>query len=445
MHFTDIFIRRPVLATVISLMILVLGLKALATLPVLQYPHTENSTITVSTTYYGADADVIAGFITTPLENAIAQANGIDYMTSVSQMGTSTITVYLRMNYDAPKALTEINAKVNSVLNQLPDEAQQPVMNIQTGQTIAAMYIGFSSEVLAGNNITDYLLRVVQPQLQAVEGVQTAEITGGQTFALRAWLNPQKLSAYGLTAADVSAALKANNYISGLGSTKGQMIQVNLVAKTDMHTVDEFRKLIVKQKDGAIVRLEDVAVVSLGADTYDAHVGFDGKQSVYIAISITPSANLLEVIGRIKDMFPKIQSELPQGLKGMIVYDSTKFVNSSIEEVQSTLVEAILIVILVVFAFLGSPRSVVIPVIAIPLSLIGAFVFMLVLGYSVNLLTLLALVLGIGLVGIKLFVNPQAQCHAEAGCHQRRPTGRLRRAGLARRTLTLVFAGQRQR
>ena len=398
MKFTDIFIRRPVLATVVSLLILVLGLRAGGALPILQYPRTENAVVTVGTTYYGADPDVIAGFITTPLENAIAQANGIDYMTSTSQSGVSTITVYLRLNYDPDKALTEIQTKVTSVLNQLPAGAQQPVLTVSIGQTIDAMYMGFNSDVLAPNKITDYLVRVVQPKLQAVEGVQTAEILGGQNFALRAWLDPAKLAAYGLTAADVSTALAQNDYISGLGNTKGQMVQVNLSASTSLHSADEFANLVLKQAQGAIVRLKDVANVSLGADDYESQVGFDGKKAVYIGIQVAPAANLLDVIAGVRKIFPDIQAQLPEGLKGTIVYDSTAFVNSSIREVVRTLAEALVIVTLVIFAFLGSLRSVFIPVVAIPLSLIGTLAMMLVFGFSINLLTLLALVLAIGLV-----------------------------------------------
>jgi multidrug efflux pump len=398
MKFTDIFVRRPVLATVVSLLILVLGLRAASSLPILQYPHTENAIVTVSTTYYGADPDVVAGFITTPLENAIAQANGIDYMTSTSQNSVSTITVNLRLNYDSDKALTEITAKVNSVLNQLPPGSQQPVMTIKIGQTFDAMYIGFYSDVLASNEITDYLVRVVQPKLQAVPGVQTAEIIGGQNFALRAWLDPQKLAAYGLTAADVSTAMTANDYISGVGNTKGQMVQVNLSASTSLHNVEDFKNLVLKQSGGAIVRLKDVANVTLGADDYESQVSFDGKKSVYIGIQVAPAANLLDVVKGVRAEFPGIISQLPQGLEGFIIYDSTKFVDSSIHEVETTLIEALVIVMLVVFAFLGSPRSVLIPIIAIPLSLVGAFTFMLVFGFSINLLTLLALVLSIGLV-----------------------------------------------
>ena len=314
MKFTDIFIRRPVLATVVSLLLLVLGLRSVQLLPVLQFPRTQNAVVTVTTTYVGADPALVAGFITAPLENSIAQANGIDYMNSTSRQSVSTITSNLRLNYDPDKALTEINTKVNAVLNQLPRGAQQPTLSVQVGQTIDAMYIGFASTVLPANKITDYLVRVVQPQLQAVEGVQTAEILGKKLFALRAWLDPDKLAAFGLTAADVQQALAANDFLSAVGSTKGQMVQVNLTASTSLHSVDEFKRLIVKQKNGAIVRLEDVANVTLGSEDYESAVGFDGKQAVYIGIQVAPSANLLEVIKRVRDAFPAVQAQLPQGL-----------------------------------------------------------------------------------------------------------------------------------
>jgi multidrug efflux pump len=398
MTFTDIFIRRPVRASVVSLLILVLGLRAVGSLPILQYPRTQNTVVTVTTLFYGADPDVIAGFITTPLENAIAQANGIDYLSSTSQTSTSTITVYLRLNYDADKALTEINTKIQSVLNQLPTGTLQPQLVVKVGQTIDAMYLGFDSEVLPRNKITDYLVRVVQPKLQAVPGVQTAEILGAQNFALRAWLDPAKLAAFGLTGSDVASALQQNDFISGLGTTKGQMVQINLTASTNLHTAKEFENLVLKQSNGAIVRLKDVANVMLGADDYESQVGFDGRQAVYVGIQTAPAANLLDVISGVRKVFPDIQAQLPRGLSGAIVYDSTDFVNSSIREVVRSLIEALLIVTLVVFAFLGSLRSVFIPSIAIPLSLIGTFTMMVIFGFSINLLTLLALVLAIGLV-----------------------------------------------
>jgi multidrug efflux pump len=398
MQFTDIFIRRPVLASVVSLLILVLGVRAYFVLPILQYPRTENAVVTVTTIYYGADPDVVAGFITTPLENAIAQANGIDYMNSVSQSGVSTITVTLRLNYDADKALTEINTKIASVLNQLPVGTLQPALVVKIGQTFDAMYIGFNSDTLAPNQITDYLTRVVQPKLQAVEGVQTAELLGQKVFALRAWLDPQKLAAFGLTAADVSAALTANDYISGIGNTKGQMVQINLTASTSLHSAEEFRNLVIKQSGGAIVRLRDIANVTLGAEDYESEVGFDGKQAVYIGIAVAPSANLLDAVAGVNKVFPEIQALLPHGLNGEIVYDSTEFVHSAIYEVIRSLAEALIIVTVVVFLFLGSIRSALIPTVAIPLSLVGTLIVLLALGFSINLLTLLALVLGIGLV-----------------------------------------------
>jgi len=398
MNFTDIFIRRPVLASVISLLIVVLGLRSLFSLPINQYPRTQNAVVTVSTAYYGADAQTVAGFITQPLESAIAQAQGIDYLSSTSSAGVSTIVATLRLNYDANRALTEINTQVASVKNQLPAQAQQPVLTVQTGQTTDAMYLGFYSDVLPTNNVTDFLIRVVKPKLDSVAGVQTAEILGGRLFALRAWLDAQRMAAHNITAAEVSAALASNNYLAALGASKGQMVSVPLTAGTDLHSVDEFKKLAIKQSGGAIVRLEDVATVSLGSENYDFNVAFSGVRSVFIGIKVAPEANILDVAKRVRDVFPEIRSQLPSGLTGEIVYDSTAFINTSIFEVVKTLVEALLIVTVVIFLFLGSLRAVLVPVIAMPLSLIGTFAIMLALGYSVNLLTLLALVLAIGLV-----------------------------------------------
>src|SRR5215467_1567688 len=371
MNFTDVFIRKPVLAIVVSALILVLGLRALADLQVRQYPKTENAVVTITTTYFGADAQTIAGFITQPLEQAIAQAQGIDYLSSTSVSGVSTITATLRLNYDANRALTEIQTQVTSVRNQLPPQAQQPVLTVAVGQTIDAMYMGFRSDVLPSNSITDYLARVVKPQ---------------------------QLAAHGVTAADVFQALSTNNYLAAVGTTKGQMVSVDLTAATDLHSVDEFRQLSVKQKDGAIVRLEDVANVVLGAENYDFTTAFGGRNAVFIGIKVAPEANVLEVAKRVRDVFPSIQADMPNGITGEIVYDGTKFIRSSIDEVEKTLIQALVIVSVVIYLFIGSLRAVAIPLIAMPLSLIGAFFIMLLLGYSINLLTLLALVLAIGLV-----------------------------------------------
>jgi multidrug efflux pump len=398
MNFTDLFIRRPVLAIVISLLILVLGLRSVGSLPINQYPHTENAVVTITTVYYGADAATVAGFITQPLESAIAQAQGIDYLSSSSTTGTSTITATLRLNYDSNRALTEINTQVNSVRNQLPPQAQQPVLTVQVGQTVDAMYMGFYSETIPTNNVTDYLVRVVKPKLDSVEGVQTAELLGARQFALRAWLDASKLAAHSVTAQDVFTALGNNNYLAAVGSSKGQMVTVDMTAGTDLHSVEEFRQLAIKQVGDSIVRLEDVAEVTLGAENYDLNVAFSGKRSVFIGIKVAPQANILSVAQRVRKAFPDLQSQLPTGVTGEIVYDSTEFINTSITEVVKTLVESLVIVTIVIFLFLGSLRAVIIPVIAMPLSLVGTFFVMLVLGYSINLLTLLALVLAIGLV-----------------------------------------------
>lgn len=416
MHFTDLFIRRPVLSIVISLFILVLGLRAIGLLKIREFPYTQNAVVTITTIYTGSDPNLVSGFITTPLENSVAQANGIDYLTSSSTQNQSVIQANLRLNYDPNKALTEISTRVNAVLNQLPKDAQLPVITLAVGETIDSMYIGFYSKEMPGNKITDYLIRVVQPKLQAVEGVQTAEILGSRRFALRAWLDPDKMAAYGITATDVSTALANNDYISAVGRTQGQMVTVNLDADTTLHSVEEFRRLIVKVKKEAIIRLSDIANVVLGSEDYDSAVSFDGEEATYIGIKVAPSANLLTVIGSVHKVFPAISEQLPEGLDGRIVYDATKYINNSIHEVISTLIKALLIVTVVIFIFLASLRSVVIPVIAMPLSLVGAFFIMFVLGYTINLLTLLSLVLAIGLVvDDAIIIVENTHRHMESG------------------------------
>ncbi|RUR09167.1 efflux RND transporter permease subunit [Legionella sp. km772] len=398
MSFTDIFIKRPVLAMVISIMILAMGLRSMNALPVMQYPFTENAIITVTTTYTGANPDVVAGFITTPLENSIAQANGIDYMTSASTPGTSTITINLLLNYDPLKALSEVTAKVNAVLNQLPANSQQPVITVSVGESISSMYLSFYSDELSINEIADYLLRVVQPKLQAIDGVQEAEIIGNQNFALRTWLDPVKLAGYGISPAQVGSALGNNNFISAAGRTDGKMFIQNLTTSTDLTKVDQFQQMVIKAENGAIVRLKDLSKTNLGEQNYNSSVRYNDHNSGYIGIIVSPSANLLTVLKKIKKEFSIIQSELPASLKAAISYDASLFIDASIYEVLIALLEAFIIVALVIFIFLGSIRSVIIPIIAIPLSIIGTFWIMLMLGYSINLLTLLALVLGIGLV-----------------------------------------------
>lgn len=396
--FTDIFIERPVLSIVVSLMILVLGIRAATSMPILQYPLTQSAVITVTTAFTGADPETIASFITTPLENAIAQANGIDYMTSNSMPNQSVITVYLLLNYDGDKAMTEISAQVNSVINQLPAGSQLPTITIATGQTIASMYIGFYSDILSGNRITDYIIRAVQPKFQAINGIQNAQLVGGLPLALRAWFDPARLAAYGLTPEDIATALAKNDAVAAAGRTKGNMYTVDLSANTNLRNVDQFKNLVVKATNNTVIHLKDVANVTLGAQNYNSTVQFNGQQAVYLGLQLTPTANLLSVLDEAKRVFPEIVSQLPKGIQAKIVYDASAYVQSSIDEVIRSLFEAFAIVTVVIFLFLGSLRALGIPVIAMPLSLIGAFLVMLLLGFSINLLTLLALVLAIGLV-----------------------------------------------
>jgi multidrug efflux pump len=399
MKFTDLFVRRPVLAMVVSLVILIAGLQSIRSLSVRQYPRSDIAIVRVTTTYVGANADLVRGFITTPLERVIASADGIDYIESSSAQSLSTITVHLKLNYDTNAALTQVQAKVAQVRNDLPPEAQAPIIELETADNqFASMYLGFASDDLDQNQITDYLMRVVQPKLSSIEGVQRADILGGRTFAMRVWLKPEKMAAMGISASQVHDALADNNYLSTLGQTKGSMVSVNLVANTDLQTPDEFRKLVVKQDKGVVVRLGDIADVSLGAENYEQDVQFDGQGAVFMGIWVLPTANSLEVIRRVREAMPGIQAQLPVGMKAGIPYDSTEYIESAIHEVLKTLIETLLIVILVIFLFLGSVRAVIIPVVAIPISLVGAVFLMMLAGFTINLLTLLAIVLSVGLV-----------------------------------------------
>jgi multidrug efflux pump len=396
---TDLFVRRPVLAIVVNLVILIAGLQSIRSLSVRQYPRSDIAVIRVSTIYVGASADLVRGFITTPLERVIASADGIDYVESSSAQTLSTITVHLKLNYDTSAALTQIQAKVAQVRNDLPPEAQAPVIELETAdEQSAAMYIGFSADDLNPNQITDYLTRVVQPKLSSISGVQRADILGGRTFAMRIWLKPEKMAALGLSASDLRTALAQNNYLSALGQTKGSMVSVNLVANTSLKTAAEFRDLVVKEKDGVVVRLGEVADVVLGAENYEQEVRFNGQTATFMGIWVLPTANSLDVLAQVRKAMPDIQAQLPAGVKTGIPYDSTLYIQDAIDEVLKTLAETLLIVVIVIFLFLGSFRSVLIPVVAIPISLIGAVFLMLVAGFTINLLTLLAIVLAVGLV-----------------------------------------------
>jgi len=399
MRFTDLFVKRPVLAVVVNLVILIAGLQSIRSLSVRQYPRSDIAVIKITTVYVGANADLVRGFITTPLERVIASADGIDYMESSSAQGLSTITVHLKLNFDTNAALTQIQAKVAQVRNDLPPEAELPVINLETADNqFAAIYLGFSSTELDQNQITDYLTRVVQPKLSAISGVQRADILGDRTFAMRVWLKPDRMAARSISPSDVQDALARNNYLSALGRTKGSMVSVNLVANTDLRTPEEFRQLVVKQKEGVVVRLGEIADVVLGAANYDEDVRFNGQTATFMGVWVLPTANSLEVIKRVRAAMPEIEAQLPVGMKAGIPYDSTEYIQDAIDEVLQTLTETLLIVVAVIFLFLGSMRAVLIPVVAIPISLIGTVFLMLAAGFTINLLTLLAIVLSVGLV-----------------------------------------------
>jgi multidrug efflux pump len=397
--FTDLFIRRPVLAIVVNLLIVIAGAQAIRSLNVRQYPRSENAAITVTTTYVGANAELVRGFITTPLERSIAAADGIDYIESESHQNVSIIRARLRLNHDANKALSEIASKVDQVRGDLPPSAEVPILNIESADSqFASAYLSFSSEFLKQNEITDYLARIVQPRLSAIEGVQRADLLGARTFAMRIWLKPDRMAALNVSPAQVRQALSANNYLSAVGQTKGNLVQVNLTANTDLRSAREFEQLVVRQNGGAPVRLKDVADVILGAEDYDTQVNFSGQTAVFIGVWTLPNANSLDVIKRVGVEMASLQKELPEQIKGTIAYDATKYIRTAISEVVQTLLETLLIVVIVIFLFLGSLRSSLVPVVAIPVSLIGGIFLIQVFGFTVNLLTLLAIVLSVGLV-----------------------------------------------
>src|SRR5262245_51295242 len=399
MTFTDLFIRRPVIAIVVSLAITIAGVQAIRSLNVRQYPRSENAAITVTTTYVGANAELVRGFITTPLERVIAAADGIDYIESESHQNVSIIRARLRLNYDATRALAEIGSKVDQVRGDLPPEAEVPVINIESVDSqFASAYLSFSSQFLKQNEITDYLVRVVQPRLSAIEGVQRADILGARTFAMRVWLKADRMAALNVSPAQVRQALAANNYLAAVGQTKGSLIQVNLTANTDLRSVPEFKQLVVRQEKDSLVRLGDVADVALGAEDYNTEVRFSGETAVFMGIWVLPNSNSLDVIQSVQKEMKKIQSDLPSDMKARVAYDATSYIHDALSEVTHTLIETLIIVMIVIFLFLGSFRSVLIPVVAIPVSLIGAVFLMQVFGFTVNLLTLLAIVLSVGLV-----------------------------------------------
>lgn len=397
--FTDLFVRKPVIALVVNIVILVMGIVAYNQLNVRQYPRSDSAVVRVNTVYFGAGAETVRGYITTQLERVIASADGIDYIESSSAAGLSSISVYLRLNYDTNAALAQISSKIDQVRNELPPEAESPTISVESSDSqFASMYLSFYSDTLQQNEITDYLNRVVQPQLSSIKGVQRADVLGGRVFAMRIWLQPDELAARNLSPTEVRQALAANNALAAVGSTKGSMIQVGLVADTDLKNVEQFKQLVVAERNGALVRLEDIAEIVLGAESYEEEVRFGGQKATFMGIWVLPTDSTVEVIQRVRDVFPGIQARMPAGLKADIGYDATAYIEDALGEIVKTLLETLLVVAIVIFLFMGSLRSVLVPLVAMPLSLLGAFFVMLVLGFTVNLLTLLAIVLAVGIV-----------------------------------------------
>ncbi|MCP1364002.1 efflux RND transporter permease subunit, partial [Halomonas sp. BBD48] len=397
MKFTDIFVRRPVLATVVSLLILLMGLRSAMDMELRQYPELESTVITVSTSYPGASSELVQGFVTTPLQQAIAEANGIDFITSESIQGASTIEVHMELNYDANAALAEVQAKVASQRSVLPEAAESPVIESSTGDSTALMYLAFYSQQMPVPQITDYLVRVVQPKLQALPGVAKARIFG-QSFALRVWLDPQRMAALNVTPQQVIDVLQNNNYQAGVGKTRSEFVAINLTANTDISDPEQFADMVVRNDDGNLVRLRDVARIDLGAESYDSIAWYKGTPASFMAIEQAPGANPLDVARAVREALPEIRSQLPTGLNVVLPYDASEFIEDSINEVIKTLLEALVIVLVVIFLTLGSFRAALVPAVAVPLSLIGGAFVMLMLGFSLNLLTLLSMVLAIGLV-----------------------------------------------
>ncbi len=398
MNFSEIFIRRPVLSTVVSLLILLLGAQGVLNMQIRQYPKVDETVITVSTIYPGAGAELMQGFITTPIAKAVATAEGVDYVSSSSSLGSSVITVHMRLNTDPDKAMTEVIAKVQQVRSQLPSDAEDPVIQKGTGQTFAIMYLSVLSDRMSPQEMTEFITRVIQPQLSTVEGVADAQVLGGQTFAMRIWLDPIRMASRGVTATEIQAAVQNANFLSAPGKTRNEYVAYAIETRTTLQSPEGFGALPVRTNGDEVVRLRDVARIELGSKNDDVRVSFNGQQGVFIGILPTPSANPLTTAQAVRDALPRLEANLPEGMKIQVVYDSTKFISASIEEVFKTIGEAVLIVIAVILLFLGSFRAVLVPIVTIPLSLVGVCFFLWGLDYSLNTLTLLAMVLAIGLV-----------------------------------------------
>src|SRR5499426_3975602 len=397
--FTDLFIKHPVLAIVVNLVIVLVGVRALTNLPVQQYPKIESSSVVITTVYTGASAETVRGFLTTPIERVVSSISGVDYLESNSRAGVSTVTARLKLNQSSTAALAEVTARLQQVRAELPTEAQPPVVEVQRAdRPYASFYLSFTSNQRDIPALTDWLTRNMQPQLSTLAGVQRVDVVGGRPIAMRIWIDPDKLAALNLAPGDVWAALQRNNYLAAVGQTKGDLVQVNLLANTDLRTPEEFRNLVVSERNEAIVRLSDVARVELGAEEADFITKCNDKEAVYLGVWPVVGSNEIEVATRLHNEMARIRPTLPKDIDMQLAYDATVFMTDALHEIAKTLIETILIVALVVFLFMGSIRTALVPLVAMPVSLVGATVVMWAFGFSLNLLTILAIVLSVGLV-----------------------------------------------
>ncbi|HEX5818865.1 MAG TPA: efflux RND transporter permease subunit [Gemmatimonadales bacterium] len=397
--FTDLFIRHPVLAAVVNLVLVLVGWRALTGLPVQQYPQVESSSVVITTVYFGASAETVRGFLTTPIERAVSAISGVDYVESTSRAGVSTVTVHLKLDHPSTTALAEVTARLQQVRSELPQEAEPPAVEVQRAdRPYASFYLSFSSSERGVPAVTDWLVRTLQPQLATIEGVQRVTIEGGQQLAMRVWIDPTRLAALGLAPGDVYAALQRNNYLAAVGQTKGDQVQVNLLANTDLRTVQEFSDLIVAERNGAVVHLHDVARVELGAEEATFVAKYGEKEGAYLGIWTQIGVNEIDVSHRLKAEMERLRPTLPPDIDMQMAYNGTMFMESALEEISKTLGETILIVAVVVFLFMGSVRTALVPLVAMPISLVGAAIVMWAAGFSLNLLTILAIVLSVGLV-----------------------------------------------
>jgi multidrug efflux pump len=415
--FTDLFIRHPVLAAVVNLVLVLVGWRALSALPVQQYPGIESSSVVITTVYIGASAETVRGFLTTPIERAVSAISGIDTLESTSRAGVSTVTVRLKLNHPSTTALAEITARLQQVRSELPAEAEAPGVEVQrSDRPYATFYLSFTSADRDVPAMTDWLARTLQPQLATLEGVQRIGIEGGLPIAMRVWIEPDRLAERNLSPGDVHAALRRNNYLAAVGQTKGNLVQVDLLADTDLRSVEEFRALVVSEREGAVIRLGDVARVELGSEEPQFAGKFNDRPTVYLSVWPQAGVNEIDVAHRLRAEMERLRATLPKDVDMRLVYDATTFMENALTEISKTLVETIVIVGFVVFLFMGSIRTALVPLVAMPVSLIGAAVVMLAFGFSLNLLTILAIVLSVGLVvDDAIVVVENVERHVRAG------------------------------